>query len=359
MPIFPLLLCGMALLTALTNALTMRTVKASSAISIEDSLEILIPMRNEERNVRGCLEAALATENCPNLKISVLDDHSSDQTEPLLREFNQKISLSSGSNLPDGWMGKNFALSQLADQSAADYLIFMDADVRISPLALSASMALVKEQQWDFLSPYPRQIARSFAELLIQPLLQWSWISSVFLRFAERSPRPTTTIANGQLFIVKRSAYLAIDGHENIKSEVLDDLELARELVRNGYRGAVADASQLISCRMYESFNELKEGYTKSLWRAFGSLGGTTLTVLILTATGIIPLIYTVHGSLTAAFGLTFVLLSRLIAAIKTRSNPFIALLHPLATLLLLYLIALSWWKKSRGNLTWRGRALG
>lgn len=359
MPIFPLVLCAMAVITALINALTMRTISADGAQQIDDLLEVLIPMRNEEKNVRGCLGALLSTQHCTNLKISVLDDHSTDQTGALLTEYKSTVAVSSGATLPEGWMGKSFALSQLAAKSEAEFLIFMDADVRVSPAAISASIALAKENEWDFLSPYPRQIAKSFAEILIQPLLQWSWISSVFLRVAERFPRASTTIANGQFFIVKRVAYQAINGHKNIKGEVLDDLELARELVRNGFRGAVADASQVVSCRMYESFSQLQEGYTKSLWRAFGSIGGTALSILILAATGILPVIALINGSMLGLLALTLILLSRAIAAIKVRSSLAAVALHPIAILLLLYLIALSWWKRSTGTLMWRGRTIG
>ncbi len=358
MPLFPLILCAAAFLVAGINAFTMRTVKADRSKKIESSVAVLIPMRNEERNARPCVDAVLASTNCSQLTISVLDDSSTDATRAKLEELQHSITILSGAPLPSGWVGKSFALSQLAAASTAEYLIFIDADVRLAPEAISATVALAQAGGWDFLSPYPRQIARTLPELLIQPLLQWSWLSSVLLRIAERFPRPSTTIANGQFFMVKRSAYEAIGGHENIKNEVLDDLELARELVRHGYCGAVADGSEVASCRMYENFADLQAGYTKSLWRAFGSLSGTILTILILTATGILPFFAALHGSIVGMCGALLVLFSRLIASIKTRSNPLLGLLHPLAIIFLIYLIALSWWKKYRGTLMWRERTL-
>lgn len=358
MTIFPFILCCAALLTALINALTMRVVRAAGARNITSSVELLIPMRNEERNVLDCISAAKESAHLSNFSITVLNDNSSDKTEELLEQFADSITIISGQQLASGWMGKNFALSQLAHHSSAEYLVFSDADVRLTPPAISASIALMEDRNWDFISPYPKQIARSFAELLIQPLLQWSWMSSVVLRLAERTQRPSTAIANGQLFIVKSSAYKAIDGHESVKNEVLDDLELARALVRGGFRGGVADASQVVSCRMYENIRELVNGYTKSLWRAFGSVGGTVLAILILTWTGLTPFYGAITGSALALAGLAATFSSRVITALRTRSNVFLSLLHPLAIAFLFLLIALSWMKKRNGTLQWRGRTI-
>ncbi len=358
MTLFPFILCCAALLTAAFNALTMRVVRKSDAAQITETVSLLIPMRNEERNVETCISAALATTGLSDFTITVLNDNSSDQTKPLLSSFGSKIQVLDGSTLPEGWMGKNFALSQLAESSRAEYLVFSDADVRLTPETLSSSIAMMQKLNWDYISPYPRQIARTFAELLIQPLLQWSWMSSVILRFAEKSQRPSTTIANGQLFIVKRSAYVAIGGHENIKNEVLDDLELARELVRGEFCGGVADASQVVSCRMYENRGELIEGYTKSLWRAFGGVAGTILAILILTWTSLTPFYGAITGSALALGGLSLTILSRVIVALRTRSNIFIAVLHPLAIAFLFVLIGLSWMKKRNGTLQWRGRSI-
>jgi hypothetical protein len=204
---------------------------------------------------------------------------------------------------------------------------------------------------WDFISPYPRQIAGSFLEKLIQPLLQWSWIASVPLRIAELFPNRSMTIANGQFFIVKRSAYEKSGGHAAIPGEVLDDLELARLLVSKGIKGGVADGSSVATCRMYKSNSELINGYTKSLWKAFGGQIGTIVAIFVLVMTGVLPYL---------SFGapVLFIFLSRVLSAVKTKSNPAYALLHPVAILVLLYLIILSSIRKARGTLTWRGRLI-
>src|SRR6185436_11595038 len=133
-----------------------------------------------------------------------------------------------------------------AADPAADVLVFLDADVRLRPGAIAATVALLGER--DLVCPYPRQVAGTAAERLVQPLLQWSWLTFLPLRLAERSPRPSLSAANGQLLAVRRAAY-----------------------ERAGGRGGVADGTALADCRMYAGWPELRDGYTKSLWAAFGS----------------------------------------------------------------------------------------
>jgi hypothetical protein len=195
-------------------------------------------------------------------------------------------------------------------------------------------------------------------ERLIQSLLQWSWLSSVPLRLAERGKFPSMIIANGQFMVIKRDAYLASGGHKAIRAEVLDDLELARLLVKNGFKGGVAEGSAVAECRMYQSAGELVAGYTKSLWRAFGSPLGSIATALYLGVTGVLPILLALSGYPVAWLGYFLVVLSRYVAAARTRSTPSTALLHPLSILTLIALIVLSWQKKLTGQLEWRGRSI-
>jgi len=339
----------LALLLVVINSLTIRKIKNSSGSAITKNVDILIPMRNEEENVAPCLKAILKTADVENLRIYVLDDNSSDKTLEQLKNF--PVNTLAGGELPEGWLGKNFACHQLAQSGTGEYLVFLDADVRISEFAVASAIRKLEELDWDYISPYPKQLTGTFAEKLIQPLLQWSWLASVPLRIAEIFPNRSMTIANGQFLVVRRNSYLAVGGHEAIKGEVLDDLELARLLVAKGFKGGVAEGSEVASCRMYQSASQLQDGYTKSLWKAFGGKLGTIFAVVLLAATGIIPFF-------TSAFAYTLIILSRFIAALKTKSNPIYALLHPISVGYLIFLIALSWKRKSSNNLSWRGRSV-
>jgi glycosyltransferase involved in cell wall biosynthesis len=342
-------LCAFALIITVANVINMRVVGLKGATSLSETVDVLIPMRNEEENVEGCLKSVLNSELLDVSKVFVLDDGSSDSTAELIGQF--KVDKLIGTQPPTGWLGKVWACHNLAQVGSGKYLVFIDADVRLHPYAIASAITKMNKFGWDFISPYPRQISGSFLEKLIQPLLQWSWLASVPLRVAEKFPNRSMTIANGQFFIVKRSAYNTSGGHAAIPDEVLDDLELARLLISKGFKGGVADGSAVASCRMYKRNSQLIDGYTKSLWKAFGGQFGTLVAIFLLYFTGISPYI----GIGAPA---TFIFLSRVLAAIKTRSNPVYAFLHPISILILLYLIVLSSIRKSRGTLQWRGRAI-
>ena len=342
-------LCAFALVITLANVINMRVVGLKGATRVGETVDVLIPMRNEEENVEGCLKSVLNSELLEVSKVYVLDDGSSDSTAELIGQF--KVDKLIGTQPPAGWLGKVWACHNLAQVGSGKYLVFIDADVRLHPYAIASSITKMNKFGWDYISPYPRQISGSFLERLIQPLLQWSWLASVPLRIAEKFPNRSTTIANGQFFIVKRSAYNTSGGHASIPNEVLDDLELARLLISKGFKGGVADGSAVASCRMYKNNSQLIDGYTKSLWKAFGGQFGTLIAIFLLYFTGISP--YLGIGAPAS-----FIFLSRVLAAIKTRSNPAYAFLHPISILVLLYLIVLSSIRKSRGTLQWRGRAI-
>ncbi|MEN9324537.1 MAG: hypothetical protein RL414_291 [Actinomycetota bacterium] len=351
---FVLALAAIAAFTTLLNIATMRNVKPSPLHTISSSVSVLVPMRNEIANVDDLVSSIQASRGLTHWDFRVLDDASTDGTgEALATKY---LTLVDHTPLPEGWLGKNWACNQLALSTEADYLVFVDADVRLHPDAIASSLALMDSLQWDFISPYPRQIAITFLERLIQPLLQWSWMSSVPLRLAEKLGITSMTIANGQFLIVKRSAYTAIGGHEAIKGEVLDDLRLARTLVADGYRGGVADGSAVASCRMYESGKDLVNGYTKSLWKAFGGFFGTVVTVALLLATHILPLLLGCAGYALGWISFMLVAFSHGAAALKTKSAPTNVFVHPISILVLLALIVESIRRKVRGELVWRGR---
>ena len=191
---------------------------------------------------------------------------------------------------------------------------------------------------------------------MIQPLLQWSWISSVPLAIAKRSSNPSFAVANGQFFAVKKSALLKSGGYSSIKAEVLDDMQMARVLLRNKFKGTVGNGALIAQCHMYSSWDELRNGYAKSLWKGFGGVFGSIIAIALLALTGIIPIVSAVLGSPLGWFAFEAVLISRLISAKITRANLFDSLLHPISSALLIYLIIYSW--LMRGRIQWKGRTV-
>ena len=343
-------------MTAL-NLLTARTLRNSNSAKTSASVALLIPMRNEAMNVEAVVASAIQQEGISDFSILILDDQSTDETPELLsKQSDPRIKVFRGEDLPEGWLGKNFAAHQIAKKTDANFLVFIDADVRLSSRSIASSISMMEDLKLDFLSPYPRQIAISWLERLVQPLLQWSWFVSVPLRIAEKFPRTSMAVANGQFFIVRSAAYRKSGGHEAIKSEVLDDIELARSLIRHGYKGTVADGSDIAQCRMYQSPRELIAGYAKSQWRAFGTIAGASLMALILITTSITPLIAGILGSPWGWIGFFAIVATRLAVAAKTKSVISSAWLHPFSALVWIVLIKYSWIQKWRGALVWKDR---
>lgn len=347
-----LALSCLAFALVILNSLTIRVVR-NQPFEIRESVSILVPMRNEEKNAANCVTTLISQAGLLDFEILVVDDNSTDQTKRELLKFSE-IKLLNGKPLPDGWLGKLWALDQLVLASSGKYLVFIDADVRLTPNAIASAIKQMRD--WDFISAYPKQITSGFIQRLFQPLLQWSWLASVPLIISQKFSVQSMVVANGQFLIIKRGAYLKSGGFGLVRSEVLDDLMIAKQLVKSGFKGGVAEASNVATCQMYDSSKQLIKGYQKSLWKAFGSPLGSIAAIALLFTTGVLPLIATVFGSEIGLISFSLILLSRIISAIRTNALPNTALLHPLAILFLIGLIAYSWVGKLSKSLTWRDR---
>jgi cellulose synthase/poly-beta-1,6-N-acetylglucosamine synthase-like glycosyltransferase len=343
--------------TSLINFVTIRIPKRDE--EVKKAVTVLIPMRNEAENVPEFISALSAQMGAKNLKFIVINDGSTDKTAELLTTVignDKRFAVIDSPTQRDGWLGKVSALQSGYEAASSDYIITLDADVRLEPNAIMRAITQLEKLKLDFVSPYPRQIALTFSEKLIQPLLHWSWMSTIVLRLAEKFPRRSTAVGNGQFFVVRKSALDAIGGFESVSAKILDDIELARSLISAGYRGVVTEGSGIASTRMYASFDEIRQGYGKSLWKAFGGPLGTLIAIAFIFVTGIFPVLLIFNGYLTGWFIYLYIAFSREISAIRSRSNPLYAFLHPLSSALLIYLIIYSWSK--RGTIQWKGRVV-
>ncbi len=340
---------------AAVNFVQIHTPKRTS--ELVETVGVIVPMRNEAENVEGLLATLAAQEG--SFHFYLLDDNSEDQTLELLQRFTKadsRFTVIKGAVLNEKWIGKTWALQQLFDASSEEILVSIDADVRLSNDAINQAVTLMHGARLDFVSPYPRQIAQSFAERLIQPLLQWSWLTTVPLRYAESSGQKSMAVANGQFFVVRRSALDSIGGYQSVKHAVIDDVFLARELVKNGSSGTVINGSDIAQTRMYASWSEIKAGYGKSLNQAFGSIVGAIFVVAFLIATSIAPLILGLLGNPYGWLGFAAIVGTRVLSAIKSRGKVLDSVLHPISVLALIYLIVYSYLR--RGSIQWKGRTV-
>ncbi|CAB4636135.1 unannotated protein [freshwater metagenome] len=344
------------LLTALINAFTIIRPKKKSEEEL--SFSLLVPCRNEEENVVELVKYLGALDH-PRYEVIFINDNSTDCTGQLLREAiknRSTMSVIDAQPLPQGWLGKPWALSQGFSSARYEYVVTIDADVRLRSDALSAVDCVLARTKTDFLSPYPAQIALTMSERLVQPLLQWTWMTTVPLRLAMKSKRKSLAVANGQFFFIRKSSLVASGGFEAIRSSVLDDIDMARALIAAGYHGGVCDGSSIASTRMYSSFNQIRAGYGKSLAKGFGGAGGSIAIAALTFISGFIPLIGAVAGSTIATTSFILVIASRMISALSSRSLMIDALLHPISTIVFIYLLAYS--NLLRGKITWKGRAV-
>lgn len=202
------------------------------------------------------------------------------------------------------------------------------------------------------------------ADRLVQPLLQWLWLTFLPLRAMERSRRPSLAAAGGQFLVVDRAGYAAAGGHASVADKILEDVELARAVKRAGRRIALADGSRLAICRMYDDWPQLRDGYSKSLWASFGHPGAAaavvTLLLLLYTAPPLVALAVASTAprmSMVALIAYLLGVAGRVLTARATGGRWWPdALAHPVSVVVLGWLTLRSYHLRKRRRLTWRGR---
>jgi len=353
---------GISLLLTINSVINYFALIRPKPARIASRVAILIPARDEEDSIISAVQSVLNQELLDQFEVVVLNDGSTDATaEKLSTLTHPKLRVINGeSELPSGWLGKNWACHRLSESVDADFLVFIDSDVTLEPLAVASAINGLIENQLHLVSPYPRQLAPTLLARIVQPLLQWSWLTTVPLRTTRLSLRPSLAVANGQFLVCRADSYATSGGHKEIKSEVLDDIELLRLFYRNGFTGCVIDGSDIATCKMYETNQDLIAGYAKSLWNAFGGPIGSLFVNTFFLFVYIFPLsgLFTGHVPL-ALLALMSGIVGRLISA-KTSSGRLLpdSLLHPISILAFSLLNLVSWWRHLMGTNTWKSRDL-
>ena len=239
------------------------------------TLSIIVPARNEEANITNCLEGLLH-QDYPreHLQIIVVDDHSDDRTatavQVLAREH-PHLTLLIAPALPDGWRGKQNACWVAAQQTQADWLLFLDADTTLAPGLISAAISEARSRQLDMLSLHPDQEMRGFWERLLMPT---PLLTLMLLMDARRinDPAKKNAMANGQFILIRSEAYFSMGGHRRVRAAVLEDVALAGAVKRNGYRIAIRGGGDLIRTRMYQDLPTLWAALARNGSELFGPL---------------------------------------------------------------------------------------
>jgi chlorobactene glucosyltransferase len=224
-------------------------------------VSVLVPARNEERNIAACVRSLLA-QDYPN---------SGDDTARVLAACSADLRLRvlSGLPLPPGWLGKNWACHQLGRAATGGLLLFTDADTRHDPQALRDAVAALYSERVDFLSVLPRQRMETWGERLVVPLLPWSQHTFFPIALFRRGRCSVLTTAIGQFMLFHRRAYVAVGGYERVRASVVDDLDLVNVVSKAGFRWTLLDGADRVSTRMYGSFCEAFNGFSKNLYARF------------------------------------------------------------------------------------------
>jgi chlorobactene glucosyltransferase len=259
-------------LIALSNLHYLRRLGSYGPPARTPPVSILVPARNEERSIERCLRSLLA-QDYPEFEVVVLDDQSTDGTPDLIAEMagrESKLVAVQGVQPPAGWLGKQWACYQLAQAATGELLLFTDADTVHEAQALSRAVAALFEESADLLSAMPRQEVTTWSEKLVIPVMPWSFFAFLPLGIAFRVKASSLAAAVGQFMLFRRSAYDRVGGHRAVRQDLVEDIALARLFKARGRRWRLVDGEHLLSCRMYGSWSEVRDGFSKNLWAAFG-----------------------------------------------------------------------------------------
>jgi glycosyltransferase involved in cell wall biosynthesis len=233
-----------------------------TAVSAAPEVSIVVPARNEEVCLGDCL-TSLVSQTGVAFEIIVVDDDSTDRTRAIAESFKGVRVISPGP-LPDGWTGKNNAVVASAKEARGEWLLFTDADTVHLAGSLSWALAEAKENRMEMLSYSPEQLVVTFWERAVMPVVFAELARQYTLEKISDSVSPIAA-ANGQYILIRRETYDAVGGHAAIAMSLLEDVALARAVKSSGRKISLRYGENLVRTRMYRSFRQLQEGWTKNL----------------------------------------------------------------------------------------------
>ncbi|HTM90020.1 MAG TPA: glycosyltransferase family 2 protein [Terriglobales bacterium] len=327
-------------------------------------ISVIVPARNEETSLGACLRS-LVSQTGIEQEIIVVDDASTDRTREIAQSF-AGVRLIEAAPLQPGSTGKCNALVCGARQARGKWFLFTDADTVHLPGSLAASLQEAQEHQAALLSYSPRQEVHGFWEKAVMPVI-FAELTRVYRSGEVNDPAAPAAAANGQYLLISREAYDAVGGHAAVMRSLLEDVELARAVKRSGRRIYFRYGGDRVCARMYRSFAQLREGWTKNLALLFESprrlalmrgsefiviVGGAAVTIVA--ATRLQPAAAVVAGGVVSAGYLLF--LRRIRRAHFGWDANLLALLGlPVFVSLLLG----SQLSHRQGSVTWKGRTYG
>jgi len=366
-----LLGAGYFLLLSISNVLWLRLSSREPRLRRGRKVSVLVPARNEERNIRPCLDSLL-DQTYANYEIVVLDDQSTDATWEIIAEYQERfpgrVRAVRGEPLTEtGWLGKPHAMQQLARHASGDYLMFTDADTVHGNESIAWAVTNLESHRADCVSGYVFQEMNTLGEQFIVPATYIMSAMLLPLWLITALPTPVLSFAIGQLLVVRRRAFEAIGGYSRVCGQISDDLAIARELKKAGFREVFLDIRRHVRCRMYDGYRASFTGLSKNIYdiaRHRSILFAAAVTLLVTFV--VFPLALLPIQILTGAAGAgrTFLCVAAFLLAwavvLYDRGLRWWApFLYPI---LFIHLLYMAWWSFAQvltgQGVRWKGRTL-
>lgn len=358
-------------LIGLSNLLFLRRLTGGSSFLEMPRLSVLVPARNEEHNILSCLYALLS-QDYPDLEILVLDDGSNDRTQELVRGLahqDARLKLLVGEELPPGWIGKHWACHQLAQAAKGELILFVDADTLLGPRIITEAVEAMSIERADLLTLIPTRVARSWADKLVFPVIDWSILCCLSVGMAHSMNNPHLSITFGQFMLFRKESYEKIGGYQAIRDNAVDDVELGRNIKKSGMRWRLLDGTHRVVSYMYNTPGELFEGLAKNIFAVFRyRLSVFLLVWLLFTALALEPitiiLVWVFGGQVEpkmlvlSQLTASMLFASWLLTTIRFDYNRGLPFLYPVLFMLILYIGLRSMILTVRGETVWKGRVI-
>jgi chlorobactene glucosyltransferase len=359
------------LVLSISNIVWLRLSSHRPRITRGRMVSVLIPARDEEKNIAHCLDSLL-DQTYSNYEIVVLDDQSSDRTWEIITEYARRnpgrVRAAHGEPLPGGgWCGKPHAMQQLSRHARGEYLLFTDADTVHGRESIAWAVTNMEWHRADCVSGYVFQEMNTIGEQFIVPATYIMSAMVLPLWLIAALPAPGLSFAIGQVIMFRRRAFESIGGYARVAGKISDDLAIARELKRAGFREVFLDIRRHVRCRMYEGYRASFNGISKNIYdlarhrTMFFAAAVTLLVTLVVIPLALLP-IQILAGSPAAerTFLCVLFFLAAWTLVLYDRGlrwwTPFF---YPV---LFVHLLYMAWWSCGRVSsghgVVWKGRTL-
>ncbi|MBN1184137.1 MAG: glycosyltransferase family 2 protein [Bacteroidales bacterium] len=320
-------------------------------------ISVLIPARNEEDNI-GMLLDDLRQMTRIDLEIIVYDDQSTDNTLNFVKkhsDLDNRIKLLQSKTLPDGWLGKNHACYQLAQQAKGSHLLFLDADVRIHGEIIEHAVSYLEKHKLGLLSVFPTQIQKTLGEKLTVPIMNYILLTLLPLVFVRVSPFSSHSAANGQFMLFNGRHYKSYQPHKIFKTSPVEDIAIARYYKEQKIKTACISGEERIKCRMYKNYQEALKGFSKNIFMFFGDNRILAFFFWLFASLGFIPILVS-YPNLLWIYFLPIVIIQILYSFISRQPILLSILLFPAQLLFMLLVMIKSIKNHANKEYSWKGR---